>query len=70
MTRVYAARKLLEHGRLTPREFIAITGWPPSTAGKVLVRLVESGQVHPYRERGTRRALYGLVHPLIAGNTP
>jgi hypothetical protein len=44
MTRVHAARRLLEHGPLTFREFHEITGWPRLVAVRALWNLVESGE--------------------------
>lgn len=39
MTRAYAARRLLEHGPLTLREIIEISGWPPKIASNVMCSL-------------------------------
>lgn len=42
MTRTYAAKRLLEHGPLTLREFVTITGWPYSAAQRALEHLMET----------------------------
>ncbi len=43
MTRIYAAKRLLEHGPLTRSELRCITGWHQSTVSAVLARLLSSG---------------------------
>ena len=45
MTRTYIAKRLLEHGPLTFREFREITGWSPKLATKTLWWLQETGRV-------------------------
>ena len=54
MTRTYAAKRLLEHGPLTQKEFKEITGWTPKQASKTLARLVELGIVNPHSRHKTR----------------
>lgn len=60
-SRVYCAKRLLEHGRLDLPEFREITGWSTSTAAMALYQLAEKGEVRRIREPGTRRYLYELV---------
>ena len=43
MTRTYAAKRLLEHGPLTFREFVEITGWTVRVAHRALYRLRQFG---------------------------
>lgn len=45
MSRIYAARRLLELGALTRGEFRNITGWKPSTVSAVLSRLLLGGVI-------------------------
>jgi DNA-binding GntR family transcriptional regulator len=45
MTRQYAALRLLEHGPLCFRDFLAITGWSEMTARCALNRLRAVGAV-------------------------
>lgn len=45
MTREYAARKLLRHGRLTLAQFVEITGWSRQECRRVLRTLVRKGFV-------------------------
>jgi hypothetical protein len=56
MTRVYAATRLLEHGPLTWRDLLSITGWTYNELRGVMDRLVTSGVVRkepagPHRNR-------------------
>lgn len=61
MTRCYAACKLLEHGPLSLREFIEITGWGRSIASARLNDLLLRGRVERRIVRGHRHYLYELV---------
>ena len=45
MTRSYALLKLLEHGPLSRREIIEITGWTEKQVHSVLQYLVELGKI-------------------------
>lgn len=40
--RTYYAKRLLEHGPLTAREFREITGWPARTCASVVYGLIET----------------------------
>lgn len=51
MTREHAAIQLLRLGPLQAREFMEITGWPRSSANKVLAKLCDA--------RAIRRARFG-----------
>lgn len=44
MNRTYAARRLLEHGPLTFREFREVTGWPEKACRNTLRWLAETGR--------------------------
>ena len=56
MTRQHAAIKLFEHGPLTRYEFIEITGWTRTTAGRTLYRLVDGGWI-----KRIERGFFALV---------
>ena len=43
MTRTYAAKRLLEHGPLSFREFVEITGWPSRKCTRTLDNLSQTG---------------------------
>ena len=43
MTKTSAAKRLLEHGPLTCKEFTVITGWPSRVAAKALENLQKTG---------------------------
>ncbi len=45
MSRDHAALQLLRLGPLEAREFVAITGWPRSSANLVLSRLLEKRRI-------------------------
>jgi hypothetical protein len=45
MTKSHAIRMLLEHGPLTMREIITITGWPAKQTRRAVYSLSEYGQV-------------------------
>lgn len=45
MTRTYAIEKLLEHGPLTKRELVEVTGWTPYSVMKTMGWLQECGRV-------------------------
>jgi hypothetical protein len=45
VTKTYAARRLLEHGPLSMRDFHAITGWPYTVARKVISYLQQVGEI-------------------------
>ena len=53
MTREHAAVQLLRLGPLKASEFMAITGWPRSSANKVIARLLEQNRI-----RRARRGLF------------
>lgn len=59
--RTYTAKRLLEHGALTARDFADIAGWPIRTVCHVLHWLCDSGQVVREFEAGTHRYVYRLV---------
>ena len=59
--RTYTAKRLLEHGELTARQFTDITGWPSRVACAVLAALCESGLVCREHATGTHRYIYRLV---------
>ena len=61
MTRTYAARKLLEHGPLTLREFVEITGWRYTQARGVIGYLLGLGELNHVNVPGTRRYVYRLA---------
>lgn len=43
MTRTYTAKRLLEHGPLSFREFVEITGWPSRKCTRTLDNLSQTG---------------------------
>lgn len=43
MSRTYTAKRLLEHGALTFREFHQITGWTKQQAHSTIAQLVAQG---------------------------
>lgn len=43
MSRRYALRRLLEHGGLTYREIVEITGWPQRSLDSALRKLLDNG---------------------------
>jgi hypothetical protein len=59
MTRLYAARKLLEHGPLTAVQFREITGWPKRDTNTTLQALHRSKAVT--RQGDYRGYVYGLA---------
>jgi DNA-binding transcriptional regulator GbsR (MarR family) len=61
MTRCYAACMLLDHGPLTERELVEITGWSLSVVDTVLRKLRNRGWVRHFSERGTNRYFYELA---------
>lgn len=61
MTRRYAAKRLFEHGPLSEREFVQITGWPFAAAHSAILALLDCGVLESFRETGTSRKLYRLV---------
>lgn len=69
MTRTYAAKRLLEHGPLTLREFMEITGWQYESARTALDLLIQAGVAIFYSEMGCRRNLYRLADGMPCGNT-
>lgn len=58
MTRAEVARKLLALGRLSFGEFVTITGWPRSSAHRVLSELAEQKQVRRVTEPGTNHRFF------------
>jgi hypothetical protein len=59
--RAYIARRLLEHGPLTRREFREITGWPNDDVGQALYQLAEEGEVRKVTRPGTPHYVYELA---------
>lgn len=45
MTRTYALKKLLEHGALTRKEILEITGWTVKQVHFTLAYLSQTGQI-------------------------
>ncbi len=45
MTRSYAAKRLLEHGPLTFRELVTITGWTSSQVSRAIDALDKCGLI-------------------------
>lgn len=43
MTRTYATRRLLEHGPLTRREIVEITGWSGAAVSHAILSLWRAG---------------------------
>lgn len=60
--RTYTAKRLLEHGPLTYREFKEITGWPENAVESTLKGLVDTGIAQFSEEAGNRRRLYSLAN--------
>ena len=60
MTRTYAAKRLLEHGPLTLREFVSITGWEYHASQRTLEQLIETGIVVSER-LARKKCLYRLA---------
>lgn len=60
MTRKYAARRLLEHGALTFREFKEITGWRVSEAYATLNNLRADGEIEFFHLPGIGPRVYRL----------
>ena len=58
--RTYYAKRLLEHGHLSRREFTEITGWTTSEAARALTQLVHTKVATRIHEPGCHRYLYGL----------
>jgi len=61
MTRTYAAKRLLEHGPLTFKEFEEITGWENRICWRALTRLLEQNIARRKSEPGTHCYLYELT---------
>lgn len=47
MTRAHAMLRLLEHGPLTYRQAVEITGWPPRAVQHALATLMRDDLVRP-----------------------
>lgn len=45
MPRTYAAARLLEHGPLTMREFVEVTGWPYRACRRTISWLQATGRI-------------------------
>ena len=60
LPRTYYAKRLLEHGRLSRREFTEITGWSMDEASHVLTQLVDTEVAARVHERGCNYYLYEL----------
>jgi hypothetical protein len=52
MTKVYAARRLLEHGSLSFLDFWTITGWTKDDAKQALADLLKAGEVTKIQHNG------------------
>lgn len=50
MTRTYALKRLLEHGALTSKEMVAITGWTRKQVWATIGHLTITGIVRKYPE--------------------
>lgn len=61
MRKTYVAKRLLEHGPLSFREFCEITGWPRSTCAVALRGLVETGLAIWREPQGSRERVYELA---------
>lgn len=61
MTRPYALRRLLEHGPLTFREIVEITGWTWRIAWLAVERLLQRDEIAPSTRPGCRRRVYKLA---------
>ena len=61
MTRTYAAKRLLEHGPLTNREFRTITGWDEGTVSSALRNLLATGVAVFHQPPGSRHFVYRLA---------
>jgi len=66
MTRTYACKRLLEHGRLTMGQIVTITGWPPAIARSTVAQLIDTGIATLAREAGTLRPFYMLQSALLS----
>lgn len=64
MTPEHAAERLLEHGPLTSREFLQITGWSAEKAERVLTALVIRGVVAVLPHEVVNRDRYWLRRQL------
>lgn len=60
MTRTYAAKRLLEHGPLTFREFHAITGWTKKQAQSTIAALINTEVAQGVKESGYAPRRYRL----------
>lgn len=60
MTRIYALRRLLEHGALTFSELREITGWPDGSIKSAIARMSERGLVDAVPVRRGRVYAYSL----------
>jgi transcription initiation factor IIE alpha subunit len=56
MTRSYALKRLLEHGALTRREIVTITGWSENAVRSAIERLMEYELIR--RTKRQRRSAY------------
>lgn len=61
MTRAYAAKRLLEHGPLTFRQLLEITGWKRHEIEKTIYAMVDQGYLCHVKEFGTNRRMYALA---------
>jgi hypothetical protein len=60
MTRAYALQRLLQHGPMTRRELVDVTGWGERGADKAIRQAVSDGRIAPASERGCNRRMYRL----------
>jgi hypothetical protein len=61
MTRTYTAKRLLEHGPLTFRQLLEITGWKRHEIEKTIYAMVDEGELIRFKQLGTRRNLYAVA---------
>lgn len=61
MTYTHIAKRLLEHGPLTSREFREISGWPKQRVDGALINLVKTSVAVRNQELGSRHWVYRLT---------
>jgi hypothetical protein len=61
MTRTYALCRLLEHGPLTWREVLEVTGWSYGVVKSAIWRAMQYGWIEPHVRRGTAHYVYELA---------
>lgn len=60
MTRTYAVQRLLQHGALSRRDLIAVTGWPDRRVDKAIFAGTAAGLLERFSEHGRHVPLYRL----------